>query len=96
MPSLHAAAYALKDCTENSTQMRYIYLDRLGGVLLLGDKRRLDLLGERLDLLGERLLRRLKLRLRSRSGLRALFFPLQEMTHVTYQSAGAVCWCHYG
>lgn len=45
-----------------------MHLDRLGGVLLLGEERRLDLLEERLRLL--------VLRLRDLSGLLALFFPL--------------------
>ena len=50
-------------------------LERLGGVRFLGERRRLDLLGERLDRLPERRLRLLKLLLRL-SGLLALFFPL--------------------
>ena len=52
-------------------------LERLGGVRLLGERRRLSLLGERLDRLAERRLRLLKLLLRL-SGLLALFLPLQR------------------
>ena len=51
-----------------------MYLDRLGGVLLLGEERRLDLLEERLRLL--------VLRLRDLSGLLALFLPLHATTDI--------------
>ena len=52
-------------------QSSHGHLDRLGGVLLLGEERRLGLLEERLRLL--------VLRLRGLSGLLALFLPLQAI-----------------
>lgn len=57
-----------------------IHLERLGGVLFLGELRRLDLLGERR-------LRLLTLRLRGLSGLLALFFPLQVAQHSSGKAA---------